>query len=845
MGFILKILESLIPGFVSDFLKDKVFTMENLYSLKALVLKKHKYFNELRTLLTDMPFIYKDFDADVLKDFQSIEFKKRDSKQFALATKNDMQSKSKDSPTHKFEAFIEIKKLLFIGSAGVGKSTQMRHIVLSIINPKQTEYFKSQKNLIPIFIQLKGIEPNRKSPIISYILNEIILFKGESGKKEFQKAIDINIIVLILDGYDEIQTIGDEEYIRYEISLLLSFNFSKDQVNERKIDFEYLNFYKGFCQNRVYLTTREEFYNGNTLENFEIPNRDYIFSSFKGSFQAVVLSGLGVLRYNYVKTIFDKYKDVKIYKNKLNAELFIHEIDMSPDEELKSLSQIPLYLTIMCFIYIDHIRNNLEVKEIWNTKIDKLIYECIDTLLNSVDKSKVGVIVNGKLDAVQEAFMKRRSDYPADKLEFLEYYSFDLLLKGESIFGYAYLKKICLYYFQYNSKSKEKDKIIMGLQNSSKSSPDIAWQLINSSIFTTLCLISESYYYDFPHRRFKDVLATKFIERNDQLHLLLENSKNKNLFEFIIYFYANSESKTKKEELIVHLIESIPFDKTNYYNDLVVACIKRKKESNFDEILSSKLIEWVSADRYFKISCSIIDSSIFTYAFISYLYNCLESTALVEFNKLNLILNLLYRYRPELIDTIGEKEIPICKTLLGHVILTRYKLLLKITNRFDSNILIQELNGLDEVQKSFLLASLMSEEEIKRTALLYTKLLSFKERLCFAVCLEKFNPGIASEFKRQNLINGIIFEAFNEILKNNSIIEFQNSAFIKRVNSTIGYYHSQSLKDISFNDTDQKKALIELSSFFDRMSENTYKTLNTSLNYVNDTPSNYLQDFIV
>ena len=67
------ILTSITSGFIKDFLKEKVFTKDNINKILGFRSKKHGYYNQLRLILRGMPFIYKDFDSQVLSDFQDIE----------------------------------------------------------------------------------------------------------------------------------------------------------------------------------------------------------------------------------------------------------------------------------------------------------------------------------------------------------------------------------------------------------------------------------------------------------------------------------------------------------------------------------------------------------------------------------------------------------------------------------------------------------------------------------------------------------------------------------------------------------------------------------------------------
>ncbi|MDB5011855.1 MAG: hypothetical protein JWQ25_57 [Daejeonella sp.] len=843
MPLLHSIIESISSGIIGDFIKEKIFTRNNIYWIKSIIYKKQRYYNELRGILKDMPFIYKDFDADVLSDFQSIEFRKRNSKQFLLRVDTDSNKRGKQPVLNSFKDFVDVKKLLFVGSAGVDKSTLMRHIVLQIINSRKNEYFKNPNRIIPVFVQLKGIGANLKSPILTHLITDITLFKNKSGLETLKKHASNKELLIILDGYDEIQIIGGDDYISYEISILFSFAFSKDQLNESKINTSYLDIYKLLCECRVYLTTREEFYNANSLEHFEVPNRDFVLSAFQQNFQALNLIGLGELRYNYVKKIFDKNVGrAAIFKENLNPELFISELDSIYETELKELSLIPLYLTIMCFIYIDHIRKEISVSNIWLTNMDKLIYECIMTLLSTSDLSKASKMSRGW----REAFIKRRSDYPLEKLAFLEYFSFQLLLDGISIFDYEYLKKVSIYYFNKNSISENTKKILVGFTNSTRSNPDIAMQLLYSSIFTTVCLIKNEYSYDFPHRRFKDVLATRFVEKNDAISILLNNAENKNLFEFLIYFFKFCEYDRNREFIIVHFLAALDKPESLHYNELLVACLKEYPYKDFYELLYINLKEWLDNNAAVRIKRELISPSFLTYSVVDFLYQYLSNENSENYNTVNFALDLMLNFGNDKLDVSLLESFPFASTLVGQVIFKKYEYLSKFTKgQKTADEVLNALVDLSGIQKCLFICSLMGLEDFKKIPSTSFDMFNFEDQILFAVCYKKFVSSKTIESQRDGFLHPIIVEIGEEVIRHNSITELLNSNFINRLNNRITSYNNQTQRDVSSVEYHEKKLLIHLSGKLAQTSDKDFHQLKQSINFLLNIQPSYLRPVLI
>lgn len=302
--FIWKLVEKLVISLLGDQIKGKL-------NLSISLFPRKKYFKEIEAALWQMPFLYKETDEDILKGFVDISIETLDAKTLKRVGKTPGISNEKVT----INKLKEENKILIVGSAGIGKTTLLRHTVLSIIRKKETEYFNvgRKKKIIPIFISLKSIRNTKKSPILSSIFENIPFFKGSKGKERFARFCENREVFLALDGYDEIGFIASESYLQKEILILLNPSALTSETAPF-IDTSYSSLYNYISKCKVWLSTREEFYRLNPLLSETERKAKYINFS-ENSFSALKIIGLGENRVEFVKRIFDNYKKKGIIFN--------------------------------------------------------------------------------------------------------------------------------------------------------------------------------------------------------------------------------------------------------------------------------------------------------------------------------------------------------------------------------------------------------------------------------------------------------------------------------------------------------------------------------------------------
>lgn len=551
-------------------------------------LSTHK--KELAKTIQEMPFLYKDLKEEVLNDYAEVDIKRIDLKTFELVEKpyTDIDIK---------ERLRRSKKALFLGDAGIGKTTFQRHTILKIITDKPSvEYIYPEDDPIPFYIPLKVVDDSRQYPILNYLLKHNKLFsdKGKSGLKRLIKLAKQHRVFLFIDGYDEIQFLGGKQarnFVRDELDLILASNYFSPDFTVPPDPTEQ-DFYDALANCRVWLSSRQGFF-------VHHPISVKITSTHKESYVfALTLKGVGENRLQLIENVFNKYPK---YKRLLGPKYFIKEIDRAEDKGLIEISYNPLFLTVMCYVYIRKVidKQTHQVKAARNYY--DLITECVNLLLIDLDEGKARELTPPE----KEAELSNRNDYVEEKRKFLPYFAAELFLGGKTIFDLPYIKDRVKSFFETYPESQHKKDIIEGLANDDIDDPNFALQLILQGIFVIVDRQPDKDLYDFPHTRFKEVLASRHFNAHNR-EFIITNLENERLSELLYVFFAMSESR---DVVLKALLEgTIDNPKTEYLGNLLIKCLeKAPPDYSPSKVLMDFFIACIDSNSYFKLPLAILD----------------------------------------------------------------------------------------------------------------------------------------------------------------------------------------------------------------------------------------------
>ena len=486
---------------------------------------------ELRGKLKDMPFIYKDIEADLLNDVVEVEFETLESRSLMRA-RNIAGGRTTTTDRIKHR-----RKALFLGQAGVGKTTFFRQTILKMTeNKTRAAFFFPTERLVPFYVPLKVIDNAAPSPILRYLLEANSIFKGPTGKARLASLAQQRRLFLLLDGYDEIPFPGinkrDRNYIFDELQLIMGFErATTDQTPEESA------FYDRFKGCRIWLSSRKEFYEQYRLNSIHSTIETKTISDLV----AVELTGIRNNRVTLAGRIFSKYKKRSSkYEDLLSEEYFIQDIDRSPEKDLVDLSSNPLFLTVMCYIYASKVLEAGNHNVVWSQNVCQLVLECIGLLIKDLDQSKS----RGLPAAQRAALLRRRNSYSEEKWRFLKYFAAHSILNNKAVFSVEGLTENALEFFRNTADSPFSQEILRGLQSGESSVPNFVLQLVLSGVFVVVDRRDDLVSYDFPHRRFRDALALEYLEEHPaKLQNLFATLDRQAFLEFLPFCFGNSHFK--------------------------------------------------------------------------------------------------------------------------------------------------------------------------------------------------------------------------------------------------------------------------------------------------------------
>jgi hypothetical protein len=458
------------------------------------------YRRRLRTILASMPFIYHgDIDGEVLNDFVEITMEP-----LSLHSRPEppVFAGLPRDPSDKIRSH---NRVILLGDAGIGKTTFQRHkILLLLTDRKRATFIEPDEERIPLFVPLKLVDTTRSSPIVTHIVNSNALFGGGSrGRAKLERLARARKLFLFLDGYDEVRLPDGiaSRLLTDELSQLFGSAHASvvahvDPVVEQ------------LRENRIWLSSRREFFYDN---RFDIGSNEPGTAS---RLLSVRLTGLAdQARPLLVGRVFDKYRArSKTLRSLLNEEYFLQDVDRALDDEIRKFSSNPLLLTILAFVYVQHVIAAERQDVPWTNTAEEIIEKCVNLLLVDLDAHKAR-----ELPAVlRKGVLRRRNDYPELKMKFLRYLSAQLYLEGGSAFSLESLRNRAIAFTkaQLEERNSTEDTRALTIARRQLTSelpgPDIALQLIYNGVFVVAGVDGNEILYDFAHRRFREVLALQY-----------------------------------------------------------------------------------------------------------------------------------------------------------------------------------------------------------------------------------------------------------------------------------------------------------------------------------------------
>lgn len=513
----------------------------------STIFARDRYRNRLMERLSEMPFLYRDMRLSARDDYV-------ETRVLTIVHENSFRpsSPSAINSLSFIERLNQIRRAILFGDGGHGKTTFFRHAVLHF-NEKIKWYKKIfDMRPLPVFVALKTVKNSDSNPILFCIQRSDTYFEGNTGLRRLVRLAKKGRLILFLDGYDEMPYSGGFTRIKIEIETLFGrFNKYSQTIFEES---RYSDFYISAQSCRIYLSSRREFF---TYNPFEVSD----------NVQKWVVSGLDDQRIELVENIFRNYRASSAASSgvDLNAEIFMQELIRTGDHQLHELSKSPLFLTVMCYVYVTECRSS-GVSKVFTQGAFELVNNCIRLLLVEVDQSKSRSFSGQEA----KAFMNRRSALTDEKFDYLCYVAMRLYYDSKNVFDEEYLINHAKVFFA-ESKSIHDDEIRRGLESPDATS-NIVIQIILCGLFTLVDQNQKIQQFDFPHRRFRETLAVYYFNSQYRAKQLSEELGNQAFSELIIVFVKQSAHKNC---ILNRLIDDISTKKLeNSGGKLLATCMK-------------------------------------------------------------------------------------------------------------------------------------------------------------------------------------------------------------------------------------------------------------------------------
>lgn len=472
-----------------------------------------------------MPFIYRDLELNAVDDFVDVELVGVDGKALRLL---DRPIPSRDplgggAAPSVWWPLDASRKIVLLGEAGIGKTTIFRHLVLSILRPsKDNAVFSDRRGLMPIYVPLKATDANGASPILRHIEASHPYFAGARGMRRLARLAKSRRVALFLDGYDEAAHVGGTGALLAELGAIYD-----DYAKMRPANFSaaHREIYPHLRGCRTLLSSRREFLSAHRpalgLNTKHLGTR-----------------GVGAQRQVLVHRIFERYRKTapSAYEQRLNEEVFLQRLSQRANREIEQISRNPLFLTALCFTYAQHVLHGRDAEETWRRGTHELILECVQLLVEDIDQNKV----RGLNPVQRQALIDRRASYPEEKRLVLRAIAGKSYEEGVAAFTHEWLSGVAASAIRALPPSQRTADILEALRGEDPTA-NLILQLIYSGLLIPNFDLAESATFDFPHRRFREVLAVQHFDSEEGCALLCSRCGDESLSSLIPYYAQRTQ----------------------------------------------------------------------------------------------------------------------------------------------------------------------------------------------------------------------------------------------------------------------------------------------------------------
>jgi Predicted NTPase (NACHT family) len=603
-------------------------TLKQIYgSLRGNGNSVEAHLNELRGRLRELPFIFSYPEGELARDLET-QYIPAAYREISLEFYDSM-AMSPDIPVREAEIRRATERMrysarvILLGHPGMGKTTFMIHLALHVAsrgtsNDIDVPLPPSQWT-IPVFVPLKLLDNSRRRPLLDFITSSYEHFSGAKGFRRLMRYAEKKQLLLIIDGLDEVYLPekDEESMIIRDINAL--FSGVPDVAGHESVNSELASLYYSLRWNRVWISCRAEHYRGNRLKL----DLDYTNSTLSPPVVAVEMLGVAN-RHDLVKRLFDRYRERSDYhRDRLDEDLFFRYIQRRFDDDVVKLSYSPLFLTMLCFLYVNELASEAtQHGATTKSSLSDTVMKCIGLLLVDIDENKVRGLPVKQRDRI----LAKRGLFTQEKLEFLQFFGFYLIMKrGHSRVDAFDLEELYDTAREFMEVERPNGNILCELR--AKSRGNFVEQIVDQGVVVLVGREGTLGWYDFPHRRFREVLAASYIDEREMWESVIDVLDKRPLREFAIVLF--SSTKRYAARMMDEILARARGADSEYYLELAVSCLEaRHNPDEWSERIEACVRDLIMDEDRVSITEELLRYIRLKAAFVSFLES--QKTAAVE-----------------------------------------------------------------------------------------------------------------------------------------------------------------------------------------------------------------------
>ncbi|WP_382158654.1 NACHT domain-containing protein [Hydrogenophaga sp. ANAO-22] len=461
---------------------------KRLPSIFNVVQLEGVYLRRVAKEVESMPVIYRSIELSTRTEYVEASLNKLRGAADSLRSRRGVEAtKLRDYDVNR------ARRIVWLGEAGIGKTTLLRKTVLDIASRQiNEESLIKQDGLIPVYVPLKAVSISHPAPVLHYILNSIDYFRGNWGRQRLLRLARNKRLAIFLDGYDEIPYLNNARHIERELGVLLSNDIFVDTWLSPSQNYGEIHRAMQTC--RIWMTSRKEFFFAHKVS-----------LSKASCFEVCGLPNNGDELIHKILTYYQQ-KIVRDGGKPLDEGAFLSSLKTGIKVGLDDLSNNPLFLTILSYAVFEAMRSGNDASNVWSHGQGGIISACANQLLLEIDKEKFEPL--SSIDRFR--LRSNRARWAHQKLLIVRRVAWRGYERGIAIYSLADIESVARELLNEAKGIQDRSELMRGI-GSDDYSVNVVAQICYSGVLVGILNSEREVVYDFIHRRFRESLAMQCV----------------------------------------------------------------------------------------------------------------------------------------------------------------------------------------------------------------------------------------------------------------------------------------------------------------------------------------------